>query len=188
MKCLNAAEQQQALDKPIDLFKAIFENEEDSSSEDVSDTNQPPDDKIPHPAAAPGTTPEVPQQQFGQSQQQKESHREVPAVNAKAGQGSMQIPQAQPAFVQTPDGLATEALQQHVFGSSAVPPHQAAAAPQQAHLLLPSTEQPSHPSSSKRRKLRHEGKEKSHKKKSRKEKDKRRSGCACDGVFLITTL
>ncbi|KAL3162454.1 hypothetical protein ABBQ32_010121 [Trebouxia sp. C0010 RCD-2024] len=173
-----AEQQQAALEKPIDLFKAIFENEDDSSSEDVSDTEQPPDGAQPRPAAAPAITPELPRNQAGQSQQANESRTEVAAA-ANAGQGPMQTHQAPMGHMQTPHGAALEGFERHVSGSPRAALHQAAA-PLQTPVLVQSSEQPSHPS--KKRKLKgkekekEKEKEKSHKKKSKKEKDKKRSG------------
>ena len=183
LRCVSftAEQQQAALEKPIDLFKAIFENEEDSSSEDASDTEMAPDGEQPQPAAPPAIKPVLAAQQADQSQQAREPRREAAAA-AEAGQGPMQTRQAPTGHMQIPHGAAAEASRQHVSRSPGAELHQNAA-PLQAPVLAHPSEQPSHPS--KRRKLKGKEKEKLHKKKSKKEKDKKRSGCPPDGVVTI---
>lgn len=179
-----AAQQQAALEKPFDLFKAIFENEDDSSSsEEASDSEEPPDGAKPHPAS-PAIAATLPDHQAGQSHQRNQSQMEMPAVakaqqelmqTHQAQQGSTETRQAQSRSMQAQQGTTAEASQQHISEPPGVMLHQAAAS-MQAPLALHHSDQASRPSSGKRRKLNREEKEKSHKKKSKKEKDKKRSG------------
>ena len=178
--CIAAEQQQAALEKPFDLFKAIFENDDDpASEEETSDTEQPPDDREPGPAAVPAATGITLLDDQGQIHQRNDSQTEVPtaAKDLRAELSSMQSQQ----------GSATEASQQRILTSTAGSPHQAAA-PVQVPVVPHPIEHGSRPSSAKRRKLKGEEKEKSHKKKSKKEKDRKRSGAdaAPDGV--VTTL
>ena len=179
--CRIAAEQQQAaLEKPFDLFKAIFENEDDPSSEEESSgTEEPPDGKEPQPAAVPSSVAATLFDYQGQSHQRNISQTEVPTA--------AQDLQAELSSVLSQQGSATDAPQHRRSVTPAGSPHQAAA-PVQSPMGLHPIEHGSRPSSAKRRKLKGEVKEKSHKKKSKKEKDKKRSGsdAASDGV--VTTL
>lgn len=162
--CPIAAEQQQAaLEKPFDLFKAIFENEDDPSSEDdASDTEKPPEHAEPPPAAVPASDaiPASLSDFQGQSYQQKDSKKETPAA--------VTTPQAELSSLQSLQGS-----QHHVSGTPGALLHQTAAPVQ---IPVRPFELGSRPSSGRRRKLKGEEKEKSHKQKSRKEKDKKRSG------------
>lgn len=182
--CPIAAEQQQAaLEKPFDLFKAIFENEDDPSSEDEgSDTEKPPEHAEPPPAAVPASAASsatLPDSQ-GQSHQQTNAKMETPAaVTAPpAGLSSLQSEQGSDCI---------RPSQQHVSGTPGGLSDQAAA-PEQAPVGLQPFELGSRPSSGKRRKLKGEEKEKSHKKKSKKEKDKKRSGAnaASDVLYSMS--
>ena len=165
--CCAAAEQQHAaLEKPFDLFKAIFENDDDpSSEEEASDTEEPPDGIEPRPAAVPAlavaTVPDY------QGHQRNASQTEV-LTAAKEMQADLSSMQSQ-------QGSAAEASQQCISGTPAELLHQAAAHVQVPVVLHP-VEHGSRPSSAKRRKLKGVEKEKSHKKRSKKEKDKKRSG------------
>ena len=177
--CLPAEQQQAALEKPFDLFKAIFENEDDPlSEEETSDTEEPPDGVEPGPAAVPAFTAATLLDHQGQIDQQNGSQTKVPtaAKDLKAEMPTMQSQQ----------GFATEAPQQRISAAPAGSPHQAAA-PVQGPVVPHPFEHGSRPSSAKRRKLKGEEKEKSHKKKSKKEKDKKRSGAdaSSDGVVAV---
>ena len=165
--CRIAAEQQQAaLEKPFDLFKAIFENDDDpSSEEEASDTEEPPDGVEPRsasvPASAVATVPDY------QGHQRDASQTEVLTAEKER--------QANLTPMQSQQGSAAEASQQRISGTPAELLHQAAAHVQVPVVLHP-IEHGSRPSSAKRRKLKGSEKEKSHKKRSKKEKDKTQSG------------
>ena len=115
----------------------------------------------------------------GQSHQRNVSQTEVPTA--------AQDLQAELFSVQSQQGFAMEAPQQHIYVTPAGLPHQAAA-PVQIPVVLNPLEHGSRPSSAKRRKLKGEVKEKSHKKKSKKDKDKKRSGAHAASHAVVTTL
>ena len=167
--CPIAAEQQQAaLEKPFDLFKAIFENEDDPSSEEEgSDTEKPPEHAEPRPAAVPASAAASATLSDLQGHQQKGSKVDMPDAATTR--------QAELSSMQSPQGSVVTSSQQHVSQASGGMLHQPAA-PVQVPVGLQPFELGNRPSSGKRRKLKGEEKEKSHKKKSKKDKDKKRSG------------
>lgn len=179
--CLGAAEpQQSALDKPIDLFKAIFENEDETSEEEeeASEAGDTPAPLQPQPtaASAPATaTAAVADHHGPQTHQQltgRESQLGVPLA-VKAGEA--QQPQAKVLPMQTHQQAAPEQVQRPLSESQAPFLHQPAAL-MQAPEALDGSELRRHRISGKKRKHREEEKQKSHKKRHKKGKDKKSSG------------
>ena len=169
----NAEQQQAALEKPIDLFKAIFENDDESSEDEPeSGAEAAPTSTHQQSAAAPtslladrsqaSSAPaaqdhqwhingQLPASQLNMQLQQQPSSREV---------GSQLQQQLQPAAPVQPEGLTV---------------HQSAAE-QLVSRIRQSENLGSHRSSKKKRKHREDDEEQPRKKKHKKEKDRKHSG------------
>lgn len=175
--CCNAERQQAALEKPIDLFKAIFENDDESSEDELeSGAEAAPTSTRQQSAAAPTssladriqassataaqdhqrhTNGQLPASQLNmQPLQQLPSSREV---------GSQIQQQLQPAAPVQPDGMTK---------------HQSAAE-QLVSRIRQSEDLGSRRSSKKKRKHREDDEEQPRKKKHKKEKDRKHSGTGC---------
>ena len=175
--CLNAAElQQTALDKPIDLFKAIFENEDDTSEgEEASDAEQEAAPLQPPPPATAAAAAAMADPHDPQTLQQhtgREPQMELPRA-VKTGEA--QQPWAEASPMQRHQQAATERVEQP-FSESQGPLLHQAAAPLQAPGTQEASELRRDHSSVKKRKHREEEKQKSHKKKHKKGKDRKSSG------------
>ena len=174
----NAEQQQAALEKPIDLFKAIFENDDESSEDEPESApaEPAPTSTRQQSVAAPTSSPadrlqassapaaeddqqhpngQLPASQLNMQQlQQPPSSREV---------GSQLQQQLQPAAPVQPDGLTV---------------HQSAAE-QLVSRIRQSEDLGSSRSSKKKRKHRDDDEEQPRKKKHKKEKDRKHSGTRC---------
>ncbi len=176
--CCNAEQQQAALEKPIDLFKAIFENEDESSEDEPeSGAEAAPTSTRQQSAAAPtslladrlqaSSAPAAQDHQQhtnGQlpaSQTKMQLHQQLPSSRKVGSQLQQQL---QPAAPVQSDGLLTV--------------HQSAAE-QLVSRIRQSENSGSHRSSNKKRKHREDDEEQPRKKKHKKEKDRKHSGTGC---------
>ena len=173
----NAEQQQAALEKPIDLFKAIFENDDESSEDEPeSGAEAAPKPTRQQSAAAPASMPadrlqdssapavqdhqQYTNGQLPVSQLNMQLHQQLPSSREVGSQLQQQL---QPAAPIQPDGLTV---------------HQSAAE-QLVSRIRQSEDTGSHRSSKKKRKHREDDEEQPRKKKHKKEKDRKHSGTGC---------
>lgn len=173
----NAERQQAALEKPIDLFKAIFENDDESSEDEPESVAEAAPTSARQQSAAASASlladrlnaSSAPAAQDNQrhtngqlpvSQLHTELLQQLPSSRRV---GSHLQQQLQPAAPVQPDGVTA---------------HQSAAE-QLVSRIRQSEDLGSHRSSKKKRKHREDGEDQPHKKKHKKEKDRKHSGTRC---------
>ncbi len=174
--CCNAEQQQAALEKPIDLFKAIFENDDESSEDEPeSAAEAAPTSTRQQSAAAPALPVNRLQASLAPAAQDHQQHTngQLPAC-----QLNMQLLQQPPSSREV-----GSQLQQQLQSAAPVQPdgltvHQSAAE-QLVSRIRQSEDLGSHRNSKKKRKHREDDEEQPRKKKHKKEKDRKHSGTGC---------
>ena len=173
----NAEQQQAALEKPIDLFKAIFENDDESSeNEPESGAEAAPNSIRQQSPAAP--TSSLADRLQASSAPAAQDHQRHMNGQLPVSQFNMQLLQQLPSSREV-----GSQLQQQLQPAAPVQPggltvHQSAAE-QLVSRIRQSEELGSHRSSKKKRKHREDDEEQPRKKKHKKEKDRKHSGTGC---------
>ena len=177
--CWDAEQQQAALEKPIDLFKAIFENEEDSSEEEPDSDTKASHTSTQHhqPDAAPNSLhSDQPQTSSPADAQNHEPHANGQLTTSQQAQ---QQSQQLPPIIEFRSQLQQQQQQQQLQSApeqAQQEPVQQSAAAQLVSRIEQADELRSHRSSKKKRKHREDDEDQPRKKKHRKEKDRKRSG------------
>ena len=175
--CCNAEQQQAALEKPIDLFKAIFEND-DESSEDEPESGAEAAPTSTHQQSAAASTSSPADRLQASSAPAAQDHQQHTNGQLPASQLHMQLLQQPPSIREV-----GSQLQQQLQPAAPVQPdgltvHQSAAE-QLVSRIRQSEDLGSHRSSKKKRKHREDDEEQPRKKKHKKEKDRKHSGTGC---------
>ena len=172
-----AEQQQAALEKPIDLFKAIFEND-DESSEDEPESGAEAAPTSTHQQSAAASTSLPADRLQASSAPAAQDHQQHTNGQLPASQLHMQLLQQPPSSRE----LGSQLQQQLRPAAPAQPDgltvHQSAAE-QLVSRIRQSEDLGSHRSSKKKRKHREDDEEQPRKKKHKKEKDRKHSGTGC---------